>query len=229
MSFKILFKYPSRGRPEKFFRGLDSIYNNLSDKSNFHISCTLDEDDPSMNNPNVLAQLWSYPNLSIAWGRSISKIHAINRDMPDLADYKIIICMSDDMIFNLYGFDDIIRVDMNALLPGFDGILNYLDKDTNGSLATLYVAGVNWYRRRGNIYHPSYWSLWADNEEQEAAILARKYHFIGTIIYWHANPAYYPNEGRDEQFERQQSGEVWAHDEENCKARRLINFELQDL
>lgn len=224
--FKILFKYPSRGRPEKFFRGLDSIYNNLSDKVNFHVSCTLDLDDVSMCQEDVFDRIMAYENISVAWGQSDNKIHAINRDMPDLADYKIIICMSDDQIFTLYGFDDIIRIDMNALLPEFDGILHYLDKDTHGALATLYVAGINWYKRRGHIYHPSYISLWADNEVQDVAIMAEKYHFIGTLIYWHANPAYYPEEGRDAQFERQQSGEVWIQDEANYHKRKLINFEL---
>lgn len=225
--FKILFKYPSRGRPEKFFRGLDSIYNNLADKENFHVSCTLDLDDESMVNAEVgIRLMMNYKNVSVAWGRSKSKIHAINRSMPDLTDYKIIICMSDDQIFTLYGFDDLIRIDMNSVFPEFDGVLNYLDKDTGGSLATLYVAGVNWYKRRGHIYHPSYISLWADNEVQDAAKLADKYHFCGTLIYWHANPAYYPEEGRDAQFEAQQAQPVWDADEANYNKRKLINFEI---
>jgi hypothetical protein len=222
--FKILLKYPSRGRPGKFFRGLDSIYNNLADKVNFHVSCTLDLDDESMCNQEVIDRITAYGNISIAWGKSDSKIHAINRDMPDVNGYDIIICMSDDQIFTLYGFDDIIRIDMNAVFPEFDGLLHYLDKDTQGALATLYVAGVNFYKRRGHIYHPSYFSLWADNEIQEVAILEEKYHFIGTIIYWHANPAYYPEEGRDEKFDHDQS--LWDIDEANYNKRKLINFEL---
>ena len=31
---KILFKLPSRGRPERFFKALDSIINNLQDFEN---------------------------------------------------------------------------------------------------------------------------------------------------------------------------------------------------
>jgi hypothetical protein len=222
--FKILFKYPSRGRPEKFFRGLDSIYNNLSDKVNLHVSCTLDLDDPEMNNEIVFDRILSYENISVAFGFSYSKIHAINRDMPDLADYKIIICMSDDMVFTLYGFDDMIRIDMNALLPEFDGILHYLDKDTQGALATLYVAGINWYKMRGNIYDSRFKSLFCDNVEQEIATRLGKHHFIGTIIYWHANPAYYPEEGRDEMFNRQQGD--WNEDEALYKELEAKNFEL---
>lgn len=222
--FKILFKYPSRGRPEKFFRGLDSIYNNLADKENFHVSCTLDLDDESMRNSDVIDRIFSYGNTSIAWGKSDSKIHAINRDMPDLTAYKIIICMSDDQIFNLYGFDDLIRIDMNSVFPEFDGLLHYLDKDTGGSLATLYIAGVNWYKMRGNIYNPRCLSLWADNIEMDTAKAMGKHHFCGTLIYWHANPAYYPEEGRDEQFEKQQAQPIWDHDEAIYNELKAINF-----
>lgn len=224
---KILFKYPSRGRPKKFFRGLDSIYNNLADRVNFHVSCTLDYDDAKMfDDIDVGYGLLPYDNLSVNWGYSKSKIHAINRDMPDLSDYSIIICMSDDMLFTMYGFDEDIRINMQNVFPGFDGLLNYKDKDTNGTLATLYVAGINWYKRRGHIYHPSYISLWADNEEQDCAVLASKYQFIDTLIYWHANPAYYPDQGRDQQFNTQQSEEVWTHDEANYNKRKLLNFKI---
>jgi hypothetical protein len=166
----------------------------------------------------------SYGNISIGWGFSNSKIHAINRDMPELSEYLIIICVSDDMIFNLYGFDDIIRVNMNAIFPAFDGLLHYLDKDTQGSLATLYIAGVNWYKMRGNIYHESYQSLWSDNEEMQVAKLLNKHHFVGTLIYWHANPAYYPAEGRDAKFDHDQS--LWDVDEKNFKEREARNFDL---
>jgi len=105
-----LFKFPSRGRPDRFFKSLDSIYNNVSDKDYFHVSATLDIDDPLMNNDDVKARIFLYPNISIGWGKSESKVHAVNRSMPDI-DWDILICMSDDMLFNIFGFDTMIGVD----------------------------------------------------------------------------------------------------------------------
>src|SRR5579863_8469001 len=103
----ILFKYVSRGRPERFFFSLDTIYDNLSDHDNYHIAVTIDTDDPTMNNPDVISRLRMRKNISVQWGLSKSKVHAINRDMHPYGD--IIIVMSDDMRFTCYGFDEIIR------------------------------------------------------------------------------------------------------------------------
>jgi hypothetical protein len=159
--FKILFKFPCRGRKEDFFEGLDSIVNNVADKNNFHISCTLDTDDEILNQPDVIERVTAYPNTSIAWGLSTSKIHAVNRDLPDYG--SIIVVMSSDMRFSLYGFDELIRVHTNAVFPDFDGMIGYLDVDTKGVLNTMYIATRRFYSRFNWIYNPEFLSLWADN------------------------------------------------------------------
>lgn len=221
--FKILFKYPSRGRSQRFLDGLDSIYNNVKDVDYFHVSVTLDDDDPVMNNESIISRINSYPNTSIAFGKSNSKIHAVNRDMPDYP-FDILVNMSDDMRFTLYGFDQCIRVDMNAHFPDFDGLLHYPDQDAKEYLATMYIAGRKWWESRGrNIYHPSYKSLWCDNEEMELAQLRGKYFYCGYQMFEHLNPAYGHLE-KDEMFLEQQGH--WNEDEQNYLKRKLIKFEL---
>jgi len=219
----ILFKYPSRGRPDRFFKSLDSIVNNISDKDYYHIACTLDLDDPTMNNEDVVCKIMSYENTSIQWGLSKSKIHAVNRDFPNMP-FHILIGMSDDMIFNIFGFDTMIRVDMLTHFENYDGLLHYPDQDAKEHLATMYIAGVRWWQSRGkNIYHPSYKSLWCDNEEMEAAKIKGKYKYCGYQINTHENPAY-GHLPKDEMFNQQQSD--WNEDEANFYARKAINFEL---
>lgn len=218
-----LFKYPSRGRPERFFKSLDSIYENVSDKDYFHVSCTLDLDDPLMCNEGVIGRINEYPNTSIAWGRSDSKIHAVNRDMPDI-DWDICFCMSDDMLFTLFGFDVNVGVDMLNWFPNLDGLLHYPDQDAKEYLATMYIAGRKWWEFRDkNIYHPSYKSLWCDNEEQDVAQMFGKYKYCGYQINLHLNPAYqHNNMPRDDMFNRQQSD--WNFDEANYNERKKNNF-----
>jgi hypothetical protein len=219
-----LFKFPSRGRPDRFFKSLDSIYNNCSDMEYFHVSCTLDSDDQQMNNEGVIKKIFSYPNISIAWGASDSKIHAINRDMPDI-DWDILICMSDDMLFTTYGFDVMIGVDMMTHFPEMDGLLHYPDQDAKEFLATMYIAGRKFYERFGYIYHPSYKSLWCDNEVMDIAKMLGKYKYCGYQINVHLNPAYnHNNMPRDEMFNRQQSD--WPVDEKNYQERKSRNFDL---
>jgi len=207
--FKILFKYPSRGRPERFFTSLDSIVNNVVDKAYYHVACTLDVDDPKMNNGDVTRRLYDYENVSIQWGKSKSKIDAINRSMPDY-DFDIICCMSDDMIYNIYGFDQMIRVDMNAHFPNFDGLLHYPDQDAKEYLATMYIAGKNFYNKFGFIYDPAFKSLWCDNLVMKVAQAMGKYKYCGYQINAHFNPAYGYME-KDALFLEQQAH--WGEDE----------------
>lgn len=218
-----LFKYPSRGRPERFFRSLDSIANNVSDVDYYHVACTLDSDDETMNNPEVVNRILTYQNVSIQWGKSESKIDAVNRDVPDI-DWDILINMSDDMEFNIFGFDVMIGVDMITHFPDFDGLLHYPDQDAKEALATMYIAGRKWWEFRGkNIYHPSYKSLWCDNEEMIVAQMCGKYKYLPYQINVHKNPAYgyLP---KDEMFNRQQDD--WSEDEANYRLRKQRNFYL---
>lgn len=217
---KILFKFPSRGRPDRFFKSLDTIYNNLQDYENFHVSCTLDEDDFSMNCVEVVDRIKEYRNISIRWGFSDSKVHAINRDLPGYGD--IIVVMSDDMEFTFYGFDQIIR---EAFSDSLDWLVHIPDNDAKEHLATMYIAGREYYNRRGSVYQPCYKSLHCDNEEMEVSQKLGKYKFVNCLgVIWHGNPAY-GHQPKDEMFIKQQ--EIgWTEDQETYNQRKANNFYL---
>jgi len=225
---KILFKFPCRGRLSSFFRSLNSLNDNIRDRKNYFISLTLDEDDKILNNPAVIQKISQYPNTEIRWGLSESKIHAINRSMPDY-DWDIVVCWSNDMEAVFFGFDDVIRGESWQKLQemDYDMLLHYPEPDTQEVLNVLYIATKKYYDRFGYIYHPSYKSLWCDNESLCVAKMLGKYHFFGTQgLYVHKNPAYsHSVENRDELFDFQQS--LWAVDEANFHERRKINFELK--
>jgi hypothetical protein len=215
----ILFKYPSRSRPEYFFESLDTIYSCISDSDNFHVACTFDDDDVMVDIKNI-AMVNSYKNLSIQSGLSENKIHAINRDMPAVGD--IIVVMSDDMKFTFYGFDEIIRQQFSD--GDLDKLIHFPDNDAKEALATMYIAGRTYYERFGYVYHPSYKSVWADNEVQEVAKRLGKYRFADVPgMIFHANPAYGHRE-RDEMFNRQQ--DLWDADYGNFMERQKNNFYL---
>lgn len=219
---QILIKFPSRGRPERFFKSLDSLYNNIGDKENFHVSCTLDEDDPTMHNDNTIANILSYGNISIEWGLSKSKVHAINRDMPEYGD--IIIIHSDDMIFTCPSFDEYIRADFNDHFPGLDGILHYPDGDVKEELNTMFICGRKYYERFGFIYNSVYLSLWCDNEALAIAKKLGKHKYINFPLYLHLNPAYGHLE-KDMMFvDQQQIG--WSVDHKIYLERESQNFYL---
>lgn len=220
---KILFKYPSRNRPTYFFEALDTIVNNMSDPDNYHVSCTLDLDDNTMNNPEVIERIKSYGgNVSVEWGTSDSKVHAINRNLPDYGD--IIVVTSDDFHIKFYGFDALIRQCYNEY--GEDILLHIPDQDAGAVLATMFIADRAYYNRFGFIYHPDYFSLHCDNEVQEVAQKLGRYRLYnspGLIV--HLNGAY-GHRPKDELFIKQQ--EIgWSKDLETYNIRKARNFDLQ--
>ncbi len=225
---KLLFKFPCRGREEMFFDSLNSLHNNIRDRNNYHISLTLDSDDEILNRPEIIEKLKEYPNVSIEWGLSKSKVDAINRSFPDY-DYDVVICWSNDMFLTMYGADDIMRdyiMDVINTREDEDFLIHFPEKDSMAALNVLYVATRKYYERFNYIYHPSYLSLWCDNESLCVAQLLGRYHYIGILgLYEHRNMAYsHYNLQRDELFNHQQS--LWPIDEENFNQRRLKNFDL---
>lgn len=221
----ILFKFASRSRPDKFFKGLDNIIHNLHDKKNFVILATLDIDDESMYNKTVIEKLIPYVKNNFVipvFGRSKSKIDAINRDMDKAPDnWNILVNFSDDMSFNSYGFDKVIRDKFLLHFPNTDGNLYFNDGYAKDSVSTMSIIGRQYYNRFGYIYHPSYHSLWCDNEYTEIAKRLNKIQYFNENLYTHQHPV---NTGAkaDEQLLRTES---FNHkDNLNYESRKSKNF-----
>jgi hypothetical protein len=183
---KLLIKFPTRGRPEKFFEVLDMYYSFLSDIDKTIFQITIDEDDTLMNNNNVIDKLKNYKNLFYNIGISKTKIHAVNRDII-VGDWDILLLASDDMIPIKNGYDDIIRKYMIDKYPDTDGVLWFNDGNRK-DLNTLSILGSKYYQRFNYIYNPDYKSLWADNEFMTVADILNKQTFYDEVIIHHQHP-----------------------------------------
>ena len=183
---KLLIKFPTRGRPEKFFKVLDMYYSFLSDIDRTIFQITIDEDDTLMNNNNVINKLKNYKNLFYNIGISKTKIHAVNRDII-VGDWDILLLASDDMIPIKNGYDNIIRKYMIDKYPDTDGVLWFNDGNRK-DLNTLSILGSRYYQRFNYIYNPDYKSLWADNEFMTVADILNKQTFYDEVIIHHQHP-----------------------------------------
>lgn len=226
---KFLFKFPCRGREKLFFESLDSLNDNIRDRNNYHIHITIDDNDTILNTPEVIERINKYENVSIGFGVSKSKIDAVNRNMPDY-QWDVCIVWSNDMVALMYGFDDIMRADMYSIMNNHDDdfLIHYPEQDAREFLNVLLIVTKKYYSRFNYLYHPSYLSLWCDNESMCVAKMLGRYYYIGTpSLYVHKNAAYHQyNLERDELFNEQQGH--WPIDEANFHARRKINFDLKD-
>ncbi len=183
---KLLVKFPTRGRPEKFFSVLDS-YRNLSRSNNIRFLVSCDLDDVTMNNDEVRKKFESYDNVEVHYGNSKTKIEAINADMLG-QDFDICLLASDDMIPEVVGYDlEIIR-QMKVNYPDYDGVIWFSDGYQKKNLNTLIILGKRYYDRFGYLYHPDYVSFYCDNEFMQVAFALGKQTYIDHVIIRHEHP-----------------------------------------
>ena len=165
---------------------MEKYYEFANDLSQIEFLITLDTDDTSMNNQEVLTRLNSYKNLKYVFGVSENKIDAVNRDI-EIGDWDIILLASDDMIPIEKGYDDQIRFNMKINYSDTDGILWFNDGNRK-DLNTLCILGKKYYQRFNYIYHPDYKSLWSDNEFMTVGNILKKQTFIDKVIIHHQHP-----------------------------------------
>lgn len=226
MNQKILFKLPSRSRPNRAFEVLDSTLNNLFDKENYEFLLTLDDDDQTMNNYDVIKKLGSYKNMNYIFGKSNNKIEAVNRDL-DLFNkqWDILVLLSDDMVPIKEGFDNIIREKYDEFFPDLDGVTWFSDGFQKSRINTLCILGKKYYDRFNYIYHPSYKSLYCDNEFTIVANKLGKQKYFDTVIIEHRHFSIGNNRERYDDLYRRNDG-LMKIDELNYYNREKINFDL---
>lgn len=219
----ILFKFPSRQRPEKLLSCLQNIKETCS--TNYLVVCTLDSDDETMNNPEMIKKIGEFPNTVSMFGKSDNKIHAVNRDMDEI-DYPwdIVVVMSDDMKIMRKGFDTFLRSHFEK--NGLDSILHLNDGNAYGNrLMTMNIQGRDNYNRFGYLYNPEYKSLWCDNEQMAVGKIIGNYYYVPFPIYInHLHPAHVAGLVSDDLLRHTES--FYREDEATFNRRKKKNFDL---
>jgi hypothetical protein len=221
--YRILFKYTSRSRPDLFYRGLKSIIDNC-ESQNFVILCSLDLDDPTLPKYKEVLSNFSEKVVKANYGYSKNKIDAINRDLNEYSGrWDILVNMSDDMVFIQSGFDQIIRKTFGEDLDRF---VHFNDGLNFSRLASMTIEGRPYYERFNYIYHPSYQSLWCDNEAQDVAKILGRYKYAGNnvAILRHLHPSAGLAEF-DEQYRKTEDRQVFSIDHSTYQTRKKNGFD----
>lgn len=181
--YKLLIKFPTRSRPEKFLNVLDEYYKLLRNP-NFEFVVSCDTDDSSMNNESIKQKLDAYPNLKYYFDDNKSKIQAVNNNISDKS-FDIVLLASDDMLPIVAGYDEIIRQKMEENFPDTDGVLWFNDGFQGRNLNTLSILGKKYYDRFNYLYHPAYRSLYPDTEFTIVSQQLNKAKYFEEVIIKH--------------------------------------------
>jgi hypothetical protein len=205
----ICFAFASRSRPAKFFECL----NNLRDMAvtEYFVLAKIDDDQKEL-----YRGVESYPEVIVKYGRSLNKVHAINRDIDPVANpFDILCCHSDDMFFTKKGFDILIKEHCTD-----DTFVHFPDQT---KLCTYSIMDKIYFSRFNYVYNPAYRNLWCDNEAMEVAKMLGRYKFVDEKILEHRHPA----NGfatRDMQY-RKTEATYWI-DKRTFDKRKLKRFDL---
>lgn len=221
IDMKILLKFPSRSRPDQLLDTFKKYITMASNPARIHALISLDIDDKTATQDLFTKIKAIHADTDIRVGQSKGKIGAVNRDMEHAGDYDILLLASDDMIPRVQGYDAIIRAHMKQYYPDTDGVLWYNDGYQGKKLNTLCILGNKYYQRFGYIYHPSYKSLYCDNEFMEVANRLNLQTYIDQVIIKHEHPAA-TGANRDELYVQNQV--FVSKDYQNFMDRRAKQF-----
>ncbi len=174
---KLLFKFPTRGRPIWFLSTLHKWINLLSDEYDTDFIICIDSDDELMNNVkmrDLIAQLGAYSpgvKISIQCGKHVGCIDACNEGLDDL-DWDIVTTVSDDLVPIVHGYDRIFVQDYLGLYPELDGVTYYHDGRRSPKILTFPIVGRAFYNHRGFLLDPEFTHYGAD----------RDLHFVSTAM-----------------------------------------------
>lgn len=219
----ILIKFPSRSRPDKMLRHLWNISTTIGIKK-FAVVLVLDEDDETITDEVIgrIVATGARMDVRVLLGKSKSKVHAINRMIPEgVIDWKYMIVTSDDMEFTRDHWGEIV---VAAFKHTNKGCLHFPDGHNN-SLITLPVMSKPYFNRFGYVYHPDYENVFPDNEMTEVAKILNEYYFVPIDIVEHKHYRWGYGEP-DEQNKIQDGNVAYAKDVVTFNNRKKMNFGL---
>lgn len=175
----ILFKLTTRNRPHQAIRCLQSIIKNCVGPAFIRVSSDLDAQS------GLLTDFCNRHNLQLIYGKSTGKINAINRDMDIACPWDILVNVSDDQVFTVKGFDDIIRSAFTE-----EDLFLHIPDGNRSDFSTMSIMDRAYYNRDGFIYNPVYISLSCDVEATYLSRLRGRYKYHNVRIMQHLHPAF---------------------------------------
>lgn len=183
----LLIKYATRSRVPWFCRAIKNITDTI-ETSDYQILVSADLDDTIMNHDYVARFLLAYPKVKLVYGYSKSKVDAINRDMDKADPWNLLINFSDDMVFNVNGWDQIMMKAHAERWPnGEPFFAHWNDGVVGDKLPTMSIMNKAYYDIDGYIYYPEYKSFSCDAEAFFVARARGMHHYFEQELFKHVH------------------------------------------
>lgn len=226
---KYLIKYASRSRPVNFERGLKSIIELAKNPKAITVIVSLDIDDEALPEyMTIIEKYWSLVHIKVKADTSLSKIHAINREVNDYkGEWNILINFSDDMVFTHPYWDEFITEKFIKHFPDGDGFLHLNDGNQFKNICTMSVMDCKYYQRTNYIYNSEYISLECDREATDVAHMTGRKVYVDQQIYKHLHHEWglAPN---DRLYALNSNEAIQTKDLDTFNKRKAINYGIEN-
>jgi hypothetical protein len=226
---RLVIKFPTRNRPEKFKAVFSRYLTFLSGRHDVQFIITMDTNDETMNNDSIKEWLTTRSkNANIKWfyGDSKTKIEACNANMEEV-DGDVLLLASDDMMPMQMGYDEYIFNSFFQCFPDFYGAVKFWDglRSKDDLLMTLTVMGFPLYRQFGYIYNPEYLSLYCDDEQTQVCSAIGKLAKCDICIIQHQ----WTSDPFDALHARNENREMYNVDRETYERRKTNKFDMETM
>jgi hypothetical protein len=223
---KLLIKFPTRNRPEKFKTVLKKYIDFLSGNHDVRFVITMDNDDETMNNKDMKTFLKRLRKKGVDvvyhYGESKTKVEACNANLEN-ESADVLMLVSDDMIPQAKNYDDIIFELFSKAFPKFDGGIKFHDGLRNDILMTLPIIGWKLYEKFGYIYHPEYTSLYCDTEQTISLQMMGKLGISDICLAKHE----WTSEPFDDLHARNENADMYQKDGAVFERRKMKDFDVR--
>lgn len=207
---KILVQFPTRSRPEKFRQMLPLWKSPL-----VNIHAIIDVDDRTMNNAEMTQHLYR-EGVSYDLVPAKGKIAAMNYGLAE-RDWNIVVVAQDDLVPEPGYAGTLLALWHKHFGESTDGLF-HLHDGRQTRLNTIVVMGRQYFDRFGYVYHPSYKSLWADDEYTDVSEKLGRVVRINRKIITHKWAGEHP----DDLLRLNES--FWDADAANYRYRKMMGF-----
>lgn len=187
---RLLFKYPSRGRPLLFVKTLQRYLYLMSGKHDCDFLIAMDTDDETMNTVlmrQMIKQLDdSYPRSRVMfYYKAHDNIVEVVNEHLDEQDFDIVMAIGDDFLPQEANYDEIIVNAMKESWPKLDGAIYFNDGVVGEKFALAPILGRELYKERGYFFDPVFRFGEADREISIVLRIQNKLQYYPEVLFVH--------------------------------------------
>ena len=208
--------HPSRWRPEMALKAWNEWITAANNPGQIEYILSLDTSDSTQNE---YVRLFESTGVQIIINHNRSIVDAVNR-AAKVAKHDIFVVVSDD-----FGCPLDWDMDVVGYCNDENPVLLHVNDTIQKDICTLPIMNRKFYDRFGWVYHPHYYSMFADNDLTECAKKIGAYVSDFSLTFEHRHYVNGKNK-RDKTYDRENSKQAWDIGKRVFQQRKLRQFEL---